>query len=75
MTGMGEELGRDSQITQSGWGLCWEAFFSGAVESIQLCWVSVKGCRVQYVMGTYVSCVSDLSYKMYIYSNYHDSWI
>jgi hypothetical protein len=31
MVGSGEKLGKDSWITQPGWGLCREPFFSGAV--------------------------------------------
>jgi hypothetical protein len=29
------------------WGLCQEAFFSGAIVFVQLCWVSVKGYHVR----------------------------
>jgi hypothetical protein len=50
-------------------------FFSKIVGYIQLCWVNVKGCRVQLVMSACVSCVSDFSSKMYIDSNRRDSRI
>jgi hypothetical protein len=36
--------------------------FLRVVESIQLCWISVKGCYVWHVMDAYVSCVSSLIY-------------
>jgi uncharacterized membrane protein YqaE (UPF0057 family) len=36
----------DLRITQPGYGLCWEPFFSEAVGSIQRCWWLVKGCHV-----------------------------
>jgi hypothetical protein len=33
----------DLQITQPGWGLCREPFFSGAVGPVQRCWWLAKG--------------------------------
>jgi hypothetical protein len=32
MVGSGEKLGTEPQITQLGWGLCRELFFSGVVD-------------------------------------------
>jgi hypothetical protein len=49
--------------------------FLGSSASVQLCWVSVKGCRVWPVMSAYVSCISGLSGRMYIDSNRRDSQI
>jgi hypothetical protein len=76
MTVMGEKLGRDPQIGQL---VCCELgqepFFSGAVGSVQLCWVSIKGYRVRLVMSAYMSCVLGFSCRMYINSNHHDSQI
>jgi hypothetical protein len=37
----------DLRITQLGWGLCRDPFFSGAVGSVQRCWWLVKGCHIR----------------------------
>jgi hypothetical protein len=50
-------------------------FFSRTVGSIQLHWVSVKGCLIRLVVSAYVSCVSGFSCRMYIDSNHRDSQI
>jgi hypothetical protein len=61
-----------------------EHFFLRAVVSIQLCWVSIKGCHIWglpagSVRGlaweAYVLCVSGFPYRVYIDSNYRDSQI
>jgi hypothetical protein len=44
-------LGEKLSVGPADWspgvlGLCREPFFSRAVEFVQLCWVSVKGCHV-----------------------------
>jgi hypothetical protein len=54
-----------------GLGIMIGDILSRVVESIQLCWVGVKGYHARPVMGAYVSCVSCFSYKIYIDSNHH----
>jgi hypothetical protein len=58
-------------------------FFKSS-ESIQLCWVSVKGCHVQGlpaesvcgpVQEAYMLCISGFPERVYINSNRRDSWI
>jgi hypothetical protein len=52
-----------------------EPFFLCSSDSVQLYWVSMKGCRVWYVIGAYISCVSGFSCRMYIDSNRRESRI
>jgi hypothetical protein len=47
MAVLGEKLRRVPRTTQSGWEVESGALFLGSSESVQLCWVSVKGCHVQ----------------------------
>jgi hypothetical protein len=48
LAGSGEKLGTDPRIGQPTCrGLCREPFFSGAVESIQICRCLTKGCHVR----------------------------
>jgi hypothetical protein len=44
MVGSGEKLGTDPRITQSGWELCREPFFSGAVDLFKSVDDCAKGC-------------------------------
>jgi hypothetical protein len=44
---LGEKLGWVQQVTQSGWEVESEALFLGSSESIQFCWISVKGYHVR----------------------------
>jgi hypothetical protein len=54
----------DLQIGQSAcWGLCRDPFSLGAVGSIELCWVSVKGCHKQ---GPPIGCV------LVVYVDWHE---
>jgi hypothetical protein len=72
----GEKLGGDMQIGHLvHYGLGGEPFFLRAVESVQLCWVNVKGFHVRLVISAYISCVSSFSYKMYINLNHCNSRI
>jgi hypothetical protein len=78
----------DLRITQPGWGLCREPFFSGAVGSVQRCWWLAKGCHVHRlpagsIRGAYMDWRGKRTchvyrvflYRMYIDSNLHDSRI
>jgi hypothetical protein len=78
----------DLRITQSGWGLCREPFFSGAVGSVQCYWWLAKGCHVRgpptgSVHRVYVdwrgkrTCHVDRVFpcRVYIDSNHHDCQI
>jgi hypothetical protein len=47
MVGSGEKLGTDPRITQPGWGLCRELFFSGAVDLFKSVGDCAKGCQVR----------------------------
>jgi hypothetical protein len=47
MAVLGEQLRRVMRITQLGWEMESGALFLGSNESIQLCWVSVKGCHIR----------------------------
>jgi hypothetical protein len=44
LVGLGEKLGTNPRITQLGWGLCREPFFSGAVALLNSVNDYVKGC-------------------------------
>jgi hypothetical protein len=44
MVGSGDKLGTDLRITQVGWGLCWEPFFSGVVNLFKYVDECAKGC-------------------------------
>jgi hypothetical protein len=72
MVVLGEKLRWVPQATQPGWEVESGAPFLGSSESIQLCWVSVKGCHVRWpccrkhmhglcglALEAYVSCWSD----------------
>jgi hypothetical protein len=47
MAVLGVKLGRVPRTTQLGWVVESGALFLGSSESVQLCWVGVKGCRVR----------------------------
>jgi hypothetical protein len=47
MAMLGEKLRRVPWTTQLGWEVESGALFIGSSESVQLCWVSVKGCHVR----------------------------
>jgi hypothetical protein len=47
MAVLGEKLRWVPQTTQPGWEVELGALFLGSSESVQLCWVSVKGCHVR----------------------------
>jgi hypothetical protein len=47
MTVLGEKLRRVPRTTQPGWEVESEALFLESSKSVQLCWVSVKGCQVR----------------------------
>jgi hypothetical protein len=46
MAVLGEKLRQVPRTIQPGWEVESGAFFLGSSESVQLCWVSVKGCHV-----------------------------
>jgi hypothetical protein len=47
MAVLGEKLRRVPRTTHLGWEVESGALFLRSSESVQLCWVSVKGCHVQ----------------------------
>jgi hypothetical protein len=78
----------DLRITQPGWGLCREPFFSGAVGSLQWCWWLAEGSHVRgppagSVHRAYVDCLGKhtchvgwvFPYRVCIDSNRRDSLI
>jgi hypothetical protein len=76
MASRGEKLGWDMRIGQpTGWGLCQEPFFLGAVALLSSVDNYAKGCHVRLVTSVYMSCVSGFSYRMYIDLNQCDSQI
>jgi hypothetical protein len=56
-------------------GIVSGALFLGSSDSVQLYWISVKGCRVRLIMSAYVSCVLGFSCMIYIDWNHRDSQI
>jgi hypothetical protein len=61
MTGRGEKLGGDPWIGQlTGWGLCREPFFSGAMDSLNFVHNYVKGYHIRLVVSTY-TCLVDVN--------------
>jgi hypothetical protein len=76
MAARGEKLGgAHESISRWAEDVVDSPFFSGAVGSIQLHWVSMKGCHVWLVVSVYVSYVLGFSCGMYINSNRRDSGI
>jgi hypothetical protein len=88
MVVLGEKLRRVLWATESGWEVESGTLFLGISESVQLCWVSVKGCHVRgppagsvhvaYVdwRGKHTFYVDQVfSCRVYIDSNHHDSRI
>jgi hypothetical protein len=68
-------MGTHGSVSRRAGDVVGSPFFSGGVRSIELCWVSMKVCRVWLVVSAYVSCVSAFSCMMYIDSNHRDSQI
>jgi hypothetical protein len=69
----GEKIGHDHHSAEL--EVVLGELFLGSSESVQLYWISVKGCHVRPIMSVYVSCVSGFSCRMHIDSNHHDSQI
>jgi hypothetical protein len=60
-------------ISKACWRFCREPFFSGAIGSIQFCWVSVKGCHVQGLLAESI-CVAYMDWcKKHTCRVYHVS--
>jgi hypothetical protein len=88
MTVLGEKLRQVPWTTQPGWEVELGALFLRSSESVQLCWVSVKGCHVRgpsvgSVRRTYVDWCGKRTCRfswvfpcrVYIDSNHRDSRI
>jgi hypothetical protein len=88
MVVLGEKLRRVLWTTQSGWEVESGALFLGSGESVQLCWVSVKGCHVRgplagSIRRAYVDWREKRTWRVgqvfpcrvYIDSNHRNSWI
>jgi hypothetical protein len=88
MAMLGEKLRWVPWTTQPGWEVESGALFLGSSESVQLCWVSVKGCHVWAppvgsIHRVYVDwCEKRMwrvgrvfPYRVYIDSNHRDSRI
>jgi hypothetical protein len=86
MVGLREKLDTDPRITQLGWGLCLEPFFSGVVDLFKSVGDCAKSCNIRglparSVHGGYVNCHGKHTYhidwgfpcRVYIDSNHCDS--
>jgi hypothetical protein len=75
MVGLREKLDTDPRITQPGWGLCLEPFFSGVVDLFKSVGECAKGCHVDWRGKRMCHVDQVFPYRVYIDSNRRDSQI
>jgi hypothetical protein len=75
MVGSGEKLGMNPRITQPGWGLCREPFFSEAVVCSTLLMTSQKVATCEPSMESVCRVGQVFPRRVYINSNHRDSQI